>query len=150
MPTSSIINSGGYLLWQFGVRIIVITSFKDTHYIEILPNAKKSKRGKFPIYLCCNPVLSLFLFYFLVWCFDTFLLNFLLVASVIPFRTVVLLSQMMFFFALVFLSYELGDYLSIFFTRALVAYATFVCVSKGVFFFFCGYFLICCKLDLEN
>lgn len=29
---------------SFGVRIIVITSFKDTHYIEILPNAKKSKR----------------------------------------------------------------------------------------------------------
>ncbi|KAA3485733.1 OTU domain-containing protein isoform X1 [Gossypium australe] len=30
---------------QYGVKIFVITSFKDTCYIEILPNVKKSKRG---------------------------------------------------------------------------------------------------------
>ncbi|KAJ0089181.1 hypothetical protein Patl1_32138 [Pistacia atlantica] len=36
---------------SFGVKIIVITSFKDTCYIEILPNTKKPKGGKFPICL---------------------------------------------------------------------------------------------------
>lgn len=30
---------------QYGVKIFVITSFKDTCYIEILPNVEKSKRG---------------------------------------------------------------------------------------------------------
>ncbi|XP_042511395.1 OVARIAN TUMOR DOMAIN-containing deubiquitinating enzyme 12-like isoform X2 [Macadamia integrifolia] len=31
---------------SYGVKIFVITSFKDTCYIEILPNVQKSKRGK--------------------------------------------------------------------------------------------------------
>lgn len=31
---------------QYGIKIFVITSFKDTCYIEILPNIQKSERGK--------------------------------------------------------------------------------------------------------
>lgn len=34
------------LLLQFGVRMFVITSFKDTCYIEILPHFQKSNRRK--------------------------------------------------------------------------------------------------------
>ena len=30
---------------QYGVKMFVITSFKDTCYIEILPNVERSKRG---------------------------------------------------------------------------------------------------------
>ncbi|RVW97275.1 hypothetical protein CK203_025873 [Vitis vinifera] len=30
---------------QYGVKIFVITSFKDTCYIEILPNVQRSERG---------------------------------------------------------------------------------------------------------
>ena len=33
------------VLLQYGVKIFVITSFKDTCYIEILPNVQKSNRG---------------------------------------------------------------------------------------------------------
>lgn len=36
------------LLLQFGVRMFVITSFKDTCYIEILPHFQKSNRRKSP------------------------------------------------------------------------------------------------------
>lgn len=36
------------LLLQFGVRMFVITSFKDTCYIEILPHLQKSNRRKLP------------------------------------------------------------------------------------------------------
>lgn len=32
---------------SYGVKIFVITSFRDTCYIEILPNAQRSKRGMF-------------------------------------------------------------------------------------------------------
>lgn len=32
-------------LLQYGVKIFVITSFKDTCYIEILPHVSKSSRG---------------------------------------------------------------------------------------------------------
>lgn len=32
-------------LMQYGIKIFVITSFKDTCYIEILPNIQKSERG---------------------------------------------------------------------------------------------------------
>lgn len=32
---------------QYGVKIFVITSFKDTCYIEILPSTQKSKRGMY-------------------------------------------------------------------------------------------------------
>lgn len=32
---------------QYGVKIFVITSFKDTCYIEIIPNVERSKRGTF-------------------------------------------------------------------------------------------------------
>lgn len=31
---------------QYGIKIFVITSFKDTCYIEILPSIQKSERGK--------------------------------------------------------------------------------------------------------
>ncbi|KAF8395251.1 hypothetical protein HHK36_019193 [Tetracentron sinense] len=31
---------------SYGVKVFIITSFKDTCYIEILPNIQKSKRGK--------------------------------------------------------------------------------------------------------
>lgn len=31
---------------QYGLKIFVLTSFKDTCYIEILPNIQKSNRGK--------------------------------------------------------------------------------------------------------
>lgn len=34
-------------LLQYGVKIFVITSFKDTCYIEILPNVERSIRGIF-------------------------------------------------------------------------------------------------------
>lgn len=37
------------LLAQFGVKIFVITSFKDTCSIEILPQVQKSNRSKIPI-----------------------------------------------------------------------------------------------------
>lgn len=40
------------LILQFHVKIVVITSFKDTCYIEILPNVEKIKRGKNPICFC--------------------------------------------------------------------------------------------------
>jgi hypothetical protein len=32
-------------LVQYGVKIFVLTSFRDTCYIEILPVVEKSKRG---------------------------------------------------------------------------------------------------------
>lgn len=32
-------------LLQYGVKILVITSFKDTCYIEILPSVQRSERG---------------------------------------------------------------------------------------------------------
>lgn len=35
-----------YMSFQYGVKILVITSFKDTCYIEILPQIQKSGRGK--------------------------------------------------------------------------------------------------------
>lgn len=38
-------------LLQYGVKIFVITSFKDTCYIEILPNIQKSERGTSYSYL---------------------------------------------------------------------------------------------------
>ena len=35
------------ILWQFGIKIFVVTSFKDTCYIEILPQTEqKSNRSK--------------------------------------------------------------------------------------------------------
>ena len=34
------------MFFQYGVKIFVITSFKDTCYIEILPQIQKSGRGK--------------------------------------------------------------------------------------------------------
>lgn len=40
-------NTGCLLLLQYGVKIFVITSFKDTCYIEILPHVQKSNRGMF-------------------------------------------------------------------------------------------------------
>lgn len=36
-----------YNLLQYGVKILVITSFKDTEYIEILPDVERSTRGIF-------------------------------------------------------------------------------------------------------
>lgn len=36
---------------QYGIKIFVITSFKDTCYIEILPSIQKSERGKFLLLL---------------------------------------------------------------------------------------------------
>lgn len=42
-----------FFLFQYGVKIFVMTSFKDTCCIEILPNFQKPNRGK-------NPVLSIF------------------------------------------------------------------------------------------
>ena len=36
-------------LLQYGVKIFVITSFKNTCYIEILPNVQRSKRGTITI-----------------------------------------------------------------------------------------------------
>lgn len=38
------------IVLQYGVKIVVMTSFKDTYYIEILPNVKKSKGGKTVLY----------------------------------------------------------------------------------------------------
>lgn len=32
--------------FQYGVKIFVITSYKDTCYIEILPETQRSERGK--------------------------------------------------------------------------------------------------------
>lgn len=43
---SSLSYHHNYLLMQYGVRIFVITSFKDTCCIEILPNSQKTKGGK--------------------------------------------------------------------------------------------------------
>lgn len=37
-------------LWQFGVKVFIITSFKDTCYIEILPQVQKSDRSMY--YFC--------------------------------------------------------------------------------------------------
>lgn len=45
---------------QYGVKILVITSFRDTCYIEILPTIQKSERGKRCI-LVRKSVLFLFL-----------------------------------------------------------------------------------------
>ena len=36
----------GMLFMQYGVKIFLITSFKDTCYMEINPRVQKSKRGK--------------------------------------------------------------------------------------------------------
>lgn len=33
------------IFMQYGVKIFVLTSFKETCYIEILPHVEKSKRG---------------------------------------------------------------------------------------------------------
>ncbi|RWW67099.1 hypothetical protein BHE74_00025483 [Ensete ventricosum] len=41
-------------LVQYGVKIFVITSFKDTCYIEILPSFQKSKRGMSEMFHCRN------------------------------------------------------------------------------------------------
>lgn len=41
-------------LLQYGVKIIVITSFKHTCYIEILPNVQRSKRGTLSRSYCFN------------------------------------------------------------------------------------------------
>lgn len=46
-------NTCKVFLFQYGVKIFVMTSFKDTCCIEILPNFQKPDRGK-------NPVLSIF------------------------------------------------------------------------------------------
>lgn len=46
-------------LLQYGVKIFVITSFKDTCYIEILPSAERSKRGTFVIALKSLPLIFL-------------------------------------------------------------------------------------------
>lgn len=35
---------------QYGVKIFVITSFKETYYIEILPNVEKSQKGSVVVY----------------------------------------------------------------------------------------------------
>ncbi len=40
-------------LVQYGVKISLITSFKDTCFIEIVPTEQKSKRG---LYLCLLPL----------------------------------------------------------------------------------------------
>lgn len=34
-----------HLLLQYGVKIFILTSFRDTCYIEILPVVEKSRRG---------------------------------------------------------------------------------------------------------
>lgn len=39
------------IVLQYGVKIFVITSYKDTCYIEILPKSQKSKRGN--LYTSC-------------------------------------------------------------------------------------------------
>lgn len=39
------------MFFQYGVKIFVITSFKDTCYIEILPQIQKSERGKIVLVL---------------------------------------------------------------------------------------------------
>ncbi|RVW74149.1 hypothetical protein CK203_057265 [Vitis vinifera] len=37
---------GSLIITLYGLKIFVLTSFKDTCYIEILPNIQKSNRGK--------------------------------------------------------------------------------------------------------
>lgn len=39
---------------QYGVKIFVVTSFKDTCYIEILPKVVKSDKSKFVCIVCCS------------------------------------------------------------------------------------------------
>lgn len=42
----SIVNQFGENISQYRVKIVVLTSFKDTCYIEILPTSQESKGGK--------------------------------------------------------------------------------------------------------